>query len=172
MRVRDDVIKSKHFFVKYWPFVRGIHRWWGKSTGHRWLPLTRPVTRRFGVLFDICLNKRLSKQSSRWWFEAPSRALWRHCNDHPTSCIHIANSLAIPSFPKPTLNQKSSDPTSPRTFSCSINVNNWFLVTWWRHQMEAFSALLALYAGNSPVTGEFPAQSDAEFLCFLLSAPE
>ena len=28
----------------------------------------------------------------------------------------------------------------------------------WRHQMEAFSALLALCAGNSPVTGEFPSQ--------------
>ena len=31
--------------------------------------------------------------------------------------------------------------------------------TWWRHQMETFSALLALCAGNSPVTGEFLAQS-------------
>ena len=30
--------------------------------------------------------------------------------------------------------------------------------TWWRHRMETFSALLALCAGNSPVTGEFPAQ--------------
>ena len=30
--------------------------------------------------------------------------------------------------------------------------------TWWRHQMETFSALLAIYAGNSPVPGEFPAQ--------------
>ena len=29
---------------------------------------------------------------------------------------------------------------------------------WCRHQMETFSALLVLYAGNSPVTGEFPAQ--------------
>ena len=29
---------------------------------------------------------------------------------------------------------------------------------WWRHQMETFSALLALCAGNSSVTGEFPAQ--------------
>ena len=29
---------------------------------------------------------------------------------------------------------------------------------WWRHQMKTFSALLALCAGNSPVTGEFPAQ--------------
>ena len=30
--------------------------------------------------------------------------------------------------------------------------------TWWRHQMETFSALLAFCEGNSPVTGEFPAQ--------------
>ena len=30
--------------------------------------------------------------------------------------------------------------------------------TWWRHQMETFSVLLAVCAGNSPVTGEFPTQ--------------
>ena len=30
--------------------------------------------------------------------------------------------------------------------------------TWWRHQMETFSALLALCVGNSPLPGEFPAQ--------------
>ena len=29
--------------------------------------------------------------------------------------------------------------------------------SWW-HQMETFSALLAICAGNSPVTGEFPGQ--------------
>ena len=32
------------------------------------------------------------------------------------------------------------------------------LSSWWRHEMETFSALLALCAGNSPVTGEFSAQ--------------
>ena len=32
------------------------------------------------------------------------------------------------------------------------------LSSWWRHQMETFSALLAICVGNSPVTGEFPAQ--------------
>ena len=31
-------------------------------------------------------------------------------------------------------------------------------LSWWRHQMEKFSALLAICVGNSPVTGEFPAQ--------------
>ena len=33
--------------------------------------------------------------------------------------------------------------------------------TWWRHQMETFSALLAICAGNSPVPGEFPFQRPA-----------
>ena len=32
------------------------------------------------------------------------------------------------------------------------------LESWWRHQMETFSALLAICARNSPVLGEFPAQ--------------
>ena len=32
------------------------------------------------------------------------------------------------------------------------------LPSWWRHQMETFSALLAGCVGNSPVTGEFPEQ--------------
>ena len=29
---------------------------------------------------------------------------------------------------------------------------------WWRHQMETFSALLAIFAGNSPVPSELPTQ--------------
>ena len=39
-----------------------------------------------------------------------------------------------------------------RSFS---NPHPW---SWWRHQMETFSALLTIYALNSPVPGEFPAQ--------------
>ena len=31
-------------------------------------------------------------------------------------------------------------------------------MSWWRHQMETFSALLAICAGNWPVPGEFPIQ--------------
>ena len=70
----DDVIKLKHF-PRYWPFVRGIH----PVTGE--FPAQRPVTWNFDVFFDPRLNKRLSKQSWCWWFETPSRPLWRHCND-------------------------------------------------------------------------------------------
>ena len=43
-------------------------------------PSQRPVTRSFDVSFDLRLNKRLSKKSWGWWFETPSRPLWRHCN--------------------------------------------------------------------------------------------
>ena len=45
------------------------------------------------------------------------------------------------------------------------------ITSWWRHQMETFSALLALGGGNSPITGEFTKASDAECWCFLWSAP-
>ena len=44
-------------------------------------PAQRPVTRSFDVFFDLCLNKRLNKQSWGWWFETLSCSLWRQCND-------------------------------------------------------------------------------------------
>ena len=44
-------------------------------------PAQRPVTRSFGVFFDLRLNKRLSKQCWCWWFETPSSSLWPHCNE-------------------------------------------------------------------------------------------
>ena len=43
-------------------------------------PAQRLVTLSFDVLFDLRLNKLLSKQSRRWWFETLSHPLWRHCN--------------------------------------------------------------------------------------------
>ena len=52
----------------------------GEFTGPGEFPTQRPVTRSFDVLFDLCLNKRLNKQSWGWWFETPSRLLWRHRN--------------------------------------------------------------------------------------------
>ena len=42
--------------------------------------------------------------------------------------------------------------------SPAIELTKFDLNTWRRHQMETFSALLAICAGNSPVPGEFPEQ--------------
>ena len=41
----------------------------------------RSVTQSFDV-FYLHLHKRWNKQSWGWWFETPSRSLWRQCNDH------------------------------------------------------------------------------------------
>ena len=45
-------------------------------------PAQRPVSRSFDVFFDLCPNKRLSKQSGGWWFQMQSSSLWRHFNEH------------------------------------------------------------------------------------------
>ena len=37
-------------------------------------------------------------------------------------------------------------------------VQTQIVIAWWRHQMETFSALLAICAGKSPVPVEFPTQ--------------
>ena len=52
-------------------------------------PSQRPVTQSFDVFFDLRLNKRLNKQSWGWWFETPSRLLWRHCNTFPDNLVVI-----------------------------------------------------------------------------------
>ena len=74
----------------------------GNSPDSGEFPAQRPATWSFGVSFDLCLNKRLSKQSRGWWFETLHRPLWRHCNDirdldlDPISMItswHIKNSI-------------------------------------------------------------------------------
>ena len=60
------------FCARYWVFVR-------------WIPRESASD----VFFDVCLNKRLYKQSRLRWFETPSRSLWRHCNDcgnHTIEC--------------------------------------------------------------------------------------
>ena len=147
--LNDDVIEWKDF-PRYWFFVRVIHRLHAQS----------PVTLSFGVFFDLLLNKRLSKQSLGCWFETPWYSLWRHCKcDTETVCAGrwnlspwrtrtISSDVANIVTPDALVTQ-----TAERSASSTGPV---FL--WWRHQMETLSALLALCAGNSPVTGEFPSQ--------------
>ena len=44
------------------------------------------------------------------------------------------------------------------TIDNAHNVHIYYVVAWRRHQMETFSASLAICAGNSPVHGEFPSE--------------
>ena len=72
--IHDDVIKWKHF-PRYWPFVGGIHRSPVNSLHKgQWCG---------ALMFSlICawINSWV-KQWWGWWFETPSRSLWRHCNE-------------------------------------------------------------------------------------------
>ena len=71
----DDVIK--------WKFFRVSGPLWGKP------PVTSGFLHKgqwreaYNVFFDLCPNKRFGKQSRHWWFETPSRPLWRHRNERP-----------------------------------------------------------------------------------------
>ena len=93
----DDIIKAITF---YWNGNLVIS-WWrhqmetfsalmalcaGNSPVTGEFPAQRPVTQSIEVFFDLRLNKWLSKQSWGWWFETPSRSLWRHCNVFVSGC--------------------------------------------------------------------------------------
>ena len=71
--VHDDVIKWKHF-SRYWTFVQAIHR----------SPVNSPHKGQWrGALMFSLITAWINawvKQSWSWWFGAPSRSLWRHCN--------------------------------------------------------------------------------------------
>ena len=52
---------------------------------------------------------------------------------------------------------------TPQALSNVLAINVFFqrhntALSWWRHEMETFSALLAICVWNSPVSSEFPAQ--------------
>ena len=65
-------------------------------------PTQRPVTRNFDVFFDMHLNKRLSKQWRRRWFETPSHSLWRHYN------MYNLNQNVVMFIPKRDLKMSSA----------------------------------------------------------------
>ena len=63
---------------------------WG-ITGHRWIPLTKAIDTELW-----CFLWSAPKQTRRWWFETPSRSLWRHFNEW-TYVRQILGALGIDS---------------------------------------------------------------------------
>ena len=76
--IHDYVIIWKHF-PRYWPFVRGIHR----------SPVNSPHKGQWRGTLMFCLICALNKQWWGWWFETPSRPLWRHCNVVAEMCCTL-----------------------------------------------------------------------------------
>ena len=110
-------------------------------------PAQRPVTRSFDIFFDLCLNKRLSKQSWGWWFETLSRPLWRQGNGSMRrpcvifQWIHYSELLS-----------ENIQLVSLTTLSDHGDAFD----TWWRHDKETLFVLQDLCEGNPPITGRLP----------------
>ena len=77
------------------------------------------------------------------------KAMW----SHPDSKVHGANM-----GPTWVLRSQIGPMLAPWTLLSGHSMSSLENVSWWRHQMETFSALLAICVGNSPVPGEFPTQ--------------
>ena len=88
----------------------------------------------FDTSFGVCLDN--------CWTNIRVGDLWRHVA-HGTSLSWI-----MAKWIKTSLSQHIGPTFCPRPF----------IQSWWRHQMETISSLLAICAENSPVPGEFPAQ--------------
>ena len=83
----DDVIKWNHFRVP------GLFQ--GNPLVSGEFPSQMPVTRGFDIFFDLCLNKRFSKQLRRRWFETPLRPLWRHCKLKTSDLLKLTHGKHI-----------------------------------------------------------------------------
>ena len=57
----------------------------GEFTGYRWIPGTKSSDAELW-----CFDPWSSKQWWGWWFEAPSRPTWRHCNGTETLNLQAA----------------------------------------------------------------------------------
>ena len=102
-------------------------------------PSQRPVTRSFDVFFDLRLNKRLSKQSMRRWFETPLRSLWRHCNVNSTPCSQaLAIGLKMRNINRPWPNISSSEGSQDTSACLSGHYCHAFSIKYGNHIFEMF----------------------------------
>ena len=120
----------------------------GNSPASGEFPALRPVTRSFDVFFDLCLNKRLRKQSWGWWFETLLCPLWRHCN--VINLLVTTHNLChcYPFF-------SMSCPWHPCSQCHQLPISSWLWLQydhwptpWWRRQTTARIRWIHLVCGN------------------------
>ena len=87
--------------------------------------------------------------------------LVQDCSNPIANALEFLQSCTKPSiytsfWLKDTLSTALVDAVQMWDVNISLPLDHIF--SWWRHQIETFSAFSALCAGNSPVSGEFHAQ--------------
>ena len=104
----------------------------GEFTGHRWIPLTKGSEAELWCFLDLRLNKRLSKQLRRWWFDTTLRSLWRHHND-------LSKIIRWPD----ALDGRSA--TVYRSMMPSINLDYWIYYSWLQGDVEVIQNVIYIF---------------------------
>ena len=133
-------------------------------------PAQRPVALSFAVFCDLLLNKRLSKQSWGWWFETLSHPLWRHRNaklyyKFAYECVHWTRLILfidwIHRYDDNDIHNlwHYGDVITPNRHS-NHQPHDCLHNHLFRRRSKKTSKLrvTGLCGGNSPITGELPAQ--------------
>ena len=106
----------------------------GEFIVNQWILLTKANDAELWWVFYLHLNKRLSKQSRRRWFEMPSCSLWHRCNgwplNHRDNFCHIdgqqPNHSAITYLLETDWHQLNRGPFHEQFFHNSILMANLF----------------------------------------------
>ena len=165
--------QRKHQSSALLAFVRGFHRE-PLNSPHKW-----PVTRKMFPFDDVimsmiekCRNCHYENTFDFNWLAAIASLFSIQYKKNPLRNHKWGNKLHSLQQKFTKIYQVMERGCTDESVSCfspyignahaNINYHQWVCKKhthpWWRHQMETFFALLALCAGNSPVTGEFPTQ--------------
>ena len=134
--VYSDAHQKKHQSSASLAFVRGIHRW-PVNSPHKW-----PVTRKMFPFDDVIM---ICLQWERLWM-----------SEQKPLISHRSQSFRPDDFSG--YNALHRIVTDASCVLCEHEFQQITSCSWWRHQMETFSALLIICAENSPGAGEFPTQ--------------
>ena len=148
---------------------------YGEFTGH--LPKKKPVTR--SLMISL-----ISASANGWLNNRGASDLRRHRAHYDVTVMRLSQDMvhhrqywfylpfgwyskSIKKFPFSVISRTAKPAKEKYMWRKHQH-------TWWRHQMETFSVVLALCAGNSPDNSEFPSQRPVtwSFDFFLSSVPE
>ena len=165
-RCHDDIIKWK-WFLHYWPFVKGIHQWLVDSLYKGpviLIKMCNSVTYKMSRIHRLILLWAKMAGVS-WWHRGMEMisALLALCeqNQPMADFLHKGPVMLIKMCY--WISYKMS-----RTHWLILFWAKMFVVTWWHHEMEMISPLLALCEGYPIATNGFPSQraNNVELWCF------
>ena len=167
-------IPGQMVFILKWPHPV---RWWGST---RKSSTVYNFALRVKILWYMCQGQRSSKCSSYIIYRIALSFIMIYfvvlqmyrleilSHTLNVNASHLVWSRLCQGFPRTPLSTLSKHMCGlvkiTDTIGSLVSLGH-YARSWCRHQMETFSALLAICAGNSPA-------SDAELWCFLWFAPE